>query len=349
MKKSPDTVTVNWAKYRLTEEKTVVLNRPDLNTGLGVTLAKYPHDVPHPRIFELAKDGVAAQSARLKAKDVIVAVNGVSVNSDAAVAQVIQLTGLQITFTIRRAPSPRSAHQMCRPEGVSPVQNKETNLNSAPDASAEVAWTEEPEQPAYPLQVALASPPESPAPFAFNSRSLPTKTDEYARRPDRPYSPGGSSVSSTEPSPYVKAGLPPRQAPPGPPPVVPLVDSPDGERGAASPKSDGTETSAESEAEAGLNGEPATVDSTKDDFWGACLPLTTDSWPDSTRVCLHSAFVPAHTDWLNNVVREISKPFALCTAPRRKDHFAPNPFRLWPSPPALTEITVHAAVVTVSP
>ena len=154
---------VEWAKYRLTEEATVVLHRPDLNTGLGVTLAKYPHDVPHPRIFELSKDGIAARSGLLKVKDVIVAVNGVSVNSDAAAAQVLQLTGLQITFTIRRTPSPLSAHQV-----HTPVQSGKARLNAAP-ASTEVTaepWSE-PEQPAYPLQLALASPPQSPTPIAF--------------------------------------------------------------------------------------------------------------------------------------------------------------------------------------
>ena len=288
-KKSVSKGTVEWAKYRLTEEATVVLHRPDLNTGLGVTIAKYPHDVPHPRIFELSKDGIAARSGLLKVKDVIVAVNSVSVNSDAAAAQELQLTGsLQITFTIRRTPSPLSAHQV-----HTPVQNGKARLNAAPDASTEGTaepWSE-PEQPAYPLQLALASPPQSPAPIAFDRRAPPSA---LVMPPDRPYSPSGSDVPSPTSTPSVKGGLP-RRAPPGLPSAI-AFGAHDGEKEPASPKSDGTETSAEGEAEAGLDGKHGgPVASAKEiDFWGACHPLTASSAHTATRFASIQRLLPFH-------------------------------------------------------
>ena len=337
---------VEWAKYRLTEEATVVLHRPDLNTGLGVTLAKYPHDVPHPRIFELSKDGIAARSGLLKVKDVIVAVNGVSVNSDAAAAQVLQLTGLQITFTIRRTPSPLSAHQV-----HTPVQSGKARLNAAP-ASTEVTaepWSE-PEQPAYPLQLALASPPQSPTPIAFDRRGPPRA---IVMPPDRPYSPSGSDVPSPTSTPVVKAGLS-RRAPPGLPPAV-AFGALDGEKAPASPKSDGTETSAESQAEAGLDGKLGPIASAKEiDFWGACHPLTASSAHTATRFASIQRLLP-FTGWLAITIREISKPFAvcgpsLCAAPRKKDDLVPSPFKLWTSQAALTEAAaVPVVAVTLKP
>jgi hypothetical protein len=331
-KKSVNKGAVEWAKYRLTEEATVVLHRPDLNTGLGVTLAKYPHDVPHPRIFELSKDGIAAKSGLLKVKDVIVAVNSVSVNSDAAAAQVLQLTGLQITFAIRRTPSPLSAHQV-----HTPVQNGKAKLIAAPDASTEVSaepWSE-PEQPAYPLQLALASPPESPATIAHDRRAPPSA---LVMPPGRPYSPSGSDVPSPTSTPVVKGGLP-RRAPPGLPPAV-AFRALDGEKEPASPA--GTETSAESEAETGLEGKLGPIASaTEVDFWGACHPLTASSCPRVTRFACTQRLLP-FTGWLANAIREFSKPFAvcgpsLCAAPRRKDDFVPSPFKLWTSQATLTE------------
>ena len=348
-KKSVSKGTVEWAKYRLTEEATVVLHRPDLNTGLGVTIAKYPHDVPHPRIFELSKDGIAARSGLLKVKDVIVAVNSVSVSSDADAAQELQLAGsLQITFTIRRTPSPLSAHQV-----HTPVQNGKARLNAAPDASTERTsepWSE-PEQPAYPLQLALASPPQSPAPIAFDRRAPPSA---LVMPPDRPYSPSGSDVPSPTSTPSVKGGLP-RRAPPGLPSAV-AFGAHDGEKEPASPKSDGTETSAEGEAEAGLDGKHGgPVASAKEiDFWGACHPLTASSAHTATRFASTQRLLP-FTGWLAITIREISKPFAvcgpsLCAAPRKKDDLVPSPFKLWTSQAALTEGTaVPVVAVTWKP
>ena len=264
-----------------------MLHRPDIHTGLGVTLAKYPHDVPHPRIYELSRDGIAAKSGLLKVKDVIVAVNNVSVNTDAAAAQVLQLSGLQITFTVRRTPSPLSAHQV-----HTPVQDgKATPKVVAPEASSEVTaepWCE-PEQPAYPLQVALASPPQSPAsPIAFDRRA-PQNTPVMPA--DRPYSPSGSEAPSPCTTPSVKGGSP-RQRPPGPPSAI-AFGALDGEKEPASPKSDGTETSAESEAKAGSGsdaqlGGPVAV-AKEVDFWGACHPLTASSAPHSHHACVCSA------------------------------------------------------------
>ena len=272
--KSLHKATVDWAKYRLTEEATVVLHRANLSASLGVTLAKYPHDVPHPRIYELVKDGIAEQSGMLRPKDAMVAVNGVSVDSDAAAAQVIGSSGLQITFTIRRAPSPLNALPM-----HTPVQKGKSRLTT--DASREVTadhpWAE-PEQPAYPLQKALASPPESPALFASSrNRSNAKGGDARSQIPNNPLD--SRRISGI---PEVMAGSPHLRAPLGPPPGDALVGSPDGEKagrssGRDSPHSDGTETSAESQAEAGLHGKALAAASTeqiKDDFWGECHPLT---------------------------------------------------------------------------
>ena len=339
-KKSVSKGPVDWAKYRLTEEATVVLHRPDVHTGLGVTLAKYPHDVPHPRIYELSRDGIAAKSGLLKVKDVIVAVNNVSVNTDAAAAQVLQLGGLQITFTVRRTPSPLSAHQV-----HTPVQDgKATPKVVAPEASSEVTaepWCE-PEQPAYPLQVALASPPQSPgSPIAFDRRA-PQNTPVMPA--DRPYSPSGSEAPSPCTTPSVKGGSP-RQRPPGPPSAI-AFGALDGEKEPASPKSDGTETSAESEAKAGSGsdaqlGGPVAV-AKEVDFWGACHPLTASSAP-TQKSCLRvlSVLLP-FAGWLASTIREVSRPFAvcgpsLCAGPRRKEDFVPSPFKLWTGQAALGE------------
>jgi len=322
-KKSVSKGPVDWAKYRLTEEATVVLHRPDVQTGLGVTLAKYPHDVPHPRIYELSRDGIAAKSGLLKVKDVIVAVNNVSVNSDAAAAQVLQLSGLQITFTVRRTPSPVSAHQV----HTTVQDGKATPKVVAPEASTEVTaepWCE-PEQPAYPLQVALASPPQSPvSPIAFDRRAPQSAP---VMPPDRPYSPSGSDAPSPCSTPSVKGGSP-RQRPPGPPPSAIAFGALDGEKEPASPKSDGTETSAESEAKAGSGsdaklGGPVAV-AKEVDFWG----------------------------WLAITIREVSKPFALCgpslcAAPRRKEDLVPSPFKLWTSQAALAERAAEGAATPV--
>ena len=274
--KSLHKATVDWAKYRLTEEATVVLHRANLSASLGVTLAKYPHDVPHPRIYELVKDGIAERSGMLRPKDAMVAVNGVSVDSDAAAAQVIGSSGLQITFTIRRAPSPLNALPM-----HTPVQKGKSRLTTGAsrEVTADHPWAE-PEQPAYPLQnqKALASLPESPAPFA-SSRNLSNAKDGDARS-QIPNNPLDSRRISGIPG--VMAGSPHPRAPLEPPPGDALVGSPDGEKagrssGRDSPHSDGTETSAESQVEAGLHGKALAAASTeqiKADFWGECHPLT---------------------------------------------------------------------------
>jgi hypothetical protein len=192
----------DWARYMLTEEVTVVLRKASPDSSLGMTLAKYPDDVPHPRVFDLSPVGLGAKSGLLRPKDVIVSVNGQFVDSDVTAAHAIQRAGLEITLLLRRVPG-----------------------QAAPSAPTESFEPRTPPQASYPLNLALASPPGSPEGRSTAGIGAPCIG---VRTPGRASPPTASSVSNASPperegggQPGLVVGEPMRKPPPGPPPGEP--------------------------------------------------------------------------------------------------------------------------------
>lgn len=94
----------DWDKFKLTEELTVVVSKASKEDKLGMTLAMFSDDVPHPRIKDMTEGMAAAKCGQLKPRDVLVAVDGTQCDSDAEAAQLLGAAGLDIKLTIRRDP-----------------------------------------------------------------------------------------------------------------------------------------------------------------------------------------------------------------------------------------------------
>jgi hypothetical protein len=91
-----------WAQYGLGDEVDVVLHKPSAEARLGLGLALFPGDVPHPRVSTIADGGIAAASGSLFVRDVIVCIDGASVATDADAGRLLAAGGNDITLTVRR-------------------------------------------------------------------------------------------------------------------------------------------------------------------------------------------------------------------------------------------------------
>jgi len=96
-------MSVDWAANGLDEETTVVLKKPDASAKLGMTLAVFTNDVPHPRIQEMREGAVASNSGLLRIEDVIVSINGTVVKDDTEAAEILGQAGLEVQLCIRRS------------------------------------------------------------------------------------------------------------------------------------------------------------------------------------------------------------------------------------------------------
>ena len=111
----------DWAKFKLTEELTVVVNKASAADKLGMTLAMFSDDVPHPRIKDMSDGMAAAKCGQLKPRDVLFAVDGTQCNSDAEAAQLLGAAGLDIKLTIRRDPDLQQAAPSSSSGGDTPA------------------------------------------------------------------------------------------------------------------------------------------------------------------------------------------------------------------------------------
>ena len=97
---------VDYAAKGLTEEVTVTLTKPDPSVKLGMTLAIYSNDVPHPRIQDMAPGALAAVSGQLKKEDVIISINGFPVKDDVEAARIMGDASSEVVLVIKRSANP---------------------------------------------------------------------------------------------------------------------------------------------------------------------------------------------------------------------------------------------------